>query len=136
VAEALDRCVGQGRAIGFSTSRAGDQLAIQERLNSAMIISLFAVTDREHGTKGLGDRPPLRPHSLGCLLNLIQNVMHPMDSICSLQLTLPPARLDPPQTLLLRWGDTVSWCWETWDDHRVANTETIVFLVSLLRELD
>lgn len=39
----LDRCVNQTRATGFSTSHAGAQLAIQERLNFAMIVSLFAV---------------------------------------------------------------------------------------------
>lgn len=130
----LQRSASQTRTIGFSASRAGDQLAIQERLNFAMMINLFAATEREHRTKGVGNQPPLRPHSLGCLLNLIQHVMHPVESIDSLQLTLPPARLDPAQIILLRWGDTVSWCWEAWDDHRVSNTESIVYLVSLLHD--
>ncbi|KAJ7139919.1 hypothetical protein C8R44DRAFT_765765 [Mycena epipterygia] len=125
----LDRCVNQTRATGFSASRAGDQLAIQERLNFAMIVSLFAVTDRHHPNSAQGSQ--LRPHTLGCLLNILQNVIHPNDSVSSLELASPPDDLDPAQLILLRWGDTVSWCWETWDDHRVANVESIVFLTSM-----
>ncbi|KAJ6604446.1 hypothetical protein DFH09DRAFT_309802 [Mycena vulgaris] len=127
--DVLDRCVNQTRATGFSASLAGDQLAIQERLNCAMIISLFAITDREHRNFARGSQ--LRPHTLGCLVNMLQNVIHPNDSVLSLQLVIPPVDLDPAQTVLLRWGDTVSWCWETWDDHRLANAESIVFLTSM-----
>ncbi|KAJ7492824.1 hypothetical protein FB451DRAFT_1219679 [Mycena latifolia] len=129
--EVLNRCVNQTRASGFSASFAGDQLAIQERLNFSMIISLFAITDREHRNFAQGAQ--LRPHTLGCLINMLQNVIHPNDSVLSLQLVIPPENLDPAQIVLLRWGDTdtVSWCWETWDDHGVANTESIVFLTSM-----
>ncbi|KAJ7783558.1 hypothetical protein DFH07DRAFT_788206 [Mycena maculata] len=126
--EVLDRCVNQTRATGFSTSRAGDQLAIQERLNFVMIVALFAVADREHRDLSQGSR--FRPHSLGCLLNILQNVMHPDDTVSSLRVIVPPDELDPAQVILLRWGETVSWCWETWDDYRVANSESIVFLTS------
>ncbi|KAJ7042453.1 hypothetical protein C8F04DRAFT_1075957 [Mycena alexandri] len=133
--EVLDRCVNQTRASGFSASRAGDRLATQERLNFAMIVSLFATTNREHRRSLEGSQS--RPHTLGCLLNILQNVLHPDDPVSSLEFTAPPEDLDPAQTVLLRWGDTVSWCWETWDDHRVANAETIVFLTSIwLRHVD
>ncbi|KAJ7630732.1 hypothetical protein FB45DRAFT_1151654 [Roridomyces roridus] len=122
--EVLNRCVAQTRtATGFSASRAGDELAIQERLNCAMIIALFAATNYRRGSH-------LRPHTLGSLLSILQNVLHPEDTVASLQLVAPPDALDPAQTMLLRWGDTVSWCWETWDDHRVADAESIVFLTS------
>ncbi|KAJ7706399.1 hypothetical protein B0H17DRAFT_1037040 [Mycena rosella] len=127
--EILDRCVNQTRATGFSASLAGGQLAMQERLNSSMTISLFAATDREHQNSTKVSQ--MRPHTLGCLLDMLQNVIHPDDSILSLQLVIPPDELDPAQTAILRFGDTVSWCWETWNDHRVANTESIVFLTSM-----
>ncbi|KAJ7107636.1 hypothetical protein C8R43DRAFT_1044748 [Mycena crocata] len=127
--EILDRCVNQTRAAGFSASRAGDLLAIQERLNFAMIVSLFAVTDREYRNFARGSH--LRPHSLGCLLNMLQNVIHPEDSVSSLQLLTPPEDLDPAQNVLFWSPDTIYWCWETWDDHRVADAESIVFLTSM-----
>ncbi|KAF7339825.1 hypothetical protein MVEN_01899100 [Mycena venus] len=127
--EVLDRCINQTRTTGFSASRVGDQLAIQERLNFAMIISLYATASREHQNFDKGSQQ-LRSHTLGCLLNILQNVLHPDDSVSSLQFTTPPEDLDPAQVVLLRWGDTVSWCWETWDDYRVANAESIVFLTS------
>ncbi|KAJ7169676.1 hypothetical protein C8R46DRAFT_1089624 [Mycena filopes] len=133
--EVLDRWVNQTRASVFSASRAGDQLAMQERLNFAMVFSLFATANREHRTSP--DDSPLRPHTLGCLLNMLQNILHPDDPISSLQFAAPPEYLDPAQTVLLRWGDIASWCWETWDDHRVADAETIVFLTSIwLRHVD
>ncbi|KAJ7932607.1 hypothetical protein B0H13DRAFT_789095 [Mycena leptocephala] len=135
ILEALDRYLDQTRATGFSASRVGAQLAIQERLNFAMIVSLYATTNREH--RNFANASQLRPHSLGCLLNILQNVLHPDDSVSSLQLAIPPEDLDPAQIVLIRWGDTISWCWETWDDHRVANAESIVFLTAIwLRHLD
>lgn len=65
-------------------------------------------------------------------MNVVQHVLHPDDSASSLQFAAPPEDLDPAQVVLLRWGDTVSWCWETWDDHRVANAESVIFLVSYI----
>ncbi|KAF8213280.1 hypothetical protein K438DRAFT_2009512 [Mycena galopus ATCC 62051] len=133
--EVLDRCISQTRATGFSASHVGDQLAIQERLNFAMIVSLYAAASREPHNSDKSSQ--VRPHTLGCLLNMLQNVLHPDDSVSSLQLAAPPEDLDPAQVTLLRWGDTVSWCWETWDDHRVANAESVVFLTSMwLRHSD
>lgn len=43
ILEVLDRYISQTRATGFSASRVGDHLAIQERLNFAMIVTLYAV---------------------------------------------------------------------------------------------
>ncbi|KAJ7102137.1 hypothetical protein B0H15DRAFT_813332 [Mycena belliarum] len=130
IGEILDQCVNQTRTTGFSASFAGEQLAIQERLNFAMILSLFVVADCER-QNNVNQALSLRPHTLGCLLDMLQHIIHPNESVSSLQLTTPPDVLDPAQTVILCWGDTVSWCWETWDDHRVANAESIVFLTSM-----
>ncbi|KAJ7275248.1 hypothetical protein B0H12DRAFT_1086394 [Mycena haematopus] len=135
ILEVLERCINQTRATGFSATPVGDQLAIQERLNFAMIISLYATASREH--QNTDKRSQVRPHTLGCLLSMLQNVLHPDDSVSCLQVAIPPEDLDPTQVVLLRWGDTVSWCWEMWDDHRVANVESVVFLTSMwLRHSD
>ncbi|KAJ7357155.1 hypothetical protein DFH08DRAFT_851184 [Mycena albidolilacea] len=135
ILEVLDRCISQTRATGFSASRVGDQLAIQERLNFAMIVTLYATASRQH--RNFDNASQLRPHSVGGLLNVVQHVLHPDDSVSSLQFAAPPEYLDPAQMVLLRWGDTVSWCWETWDDHRTANAESVIFLTSIwLRHSD
>lgn len=72
----------------------------------------------------------LRPQSLGNLLDLIRLVMNPHYPDCILQLASPCEDLDLAQTILVRWGVTVSWCWSTWDDQRIANVEYITFFVS------
>lgn len=47
----------------------------------------------------------------------------------------PCENLDSAQILLLQWGNTMSWCWETWNDCRVANTECITQLVGCVSPL-
>ncbi|KAJ4494389.1 hypothetical protein C8R41DRAFT_316612 [Lentinula lateritia] len=42
----------------------------------------------------------------------------------------PSEQLDPAQILLLHWGDFMCWCWETWNDYRVANTECVTQLTA------
>ncbi|KAJ7071226.1 hypothetical protein C8F01DRAFT_1109594 [Mycena amicta] len=124
--DVLERYLDQTSTTGFSASIAGDRLALQERLNFAMVVCLFATADRQHG-----NRMHTRPHSLGRLLRLLQEVIHPEETPASLQLVNPPGEVDHAVDLLLSWGDTVSWCWEVWDDHRMANAESIVYLSSL-----
>lgn len=74
---------------------------------------------------------PSRPLTLGYLLDLIQVVIHPDDGIIPSSIIAPPDHLDVAQTILIRWGDTIFWSWETWDDSRLANTEVIVFLTAV-----
>jgi hypothetical protein len=78
---------------------------------------------------------PLRPHSLAALLNLIQLVMHPNETVSTLQLVSPRVDLDLAQTIIVRWAETVPWSWATWDDQRIANAESITFLVSGQRQI-
>lgn len=79
---------------------------------------------------------PSRPLTLGYLLDLIQVVMHPDDAIATSSIVTPPYDLDVAQTILVRWGDTIFWSWETWDDSRLANSEVIVFLVRTDNQVD
>lgn len=116
----------------------------QERVNFAMIICLFSVsncpavnlcgdsnyrhqvTDKQHAEP----QSPMRPQALGCLLNMIGFVLneHLIFNVSSRITTL--LELDTPQIILLRWGNVVPWCWSTWKDPRIANTENVTQLVS------
>ncbi|KAF7320250.1 hypothetical protein MKEN_00809600 [Mycena kentingensis (nom. inval.)] len=129
--EVLEKYVTHTRGSRYTTSAVGTRLAVQERLGFGMIACLFATSDRQsQSTRG---RPTTRPHTLGSLLGLIQEVIHPQDTVASLSLVKPPepTNLDEPIRMLLTWGNVTSWCWHVWDDHRVANSESIVYLTSL-----
>lgn len=120
---------------------------IQERINAALLISLFAVrfllrirypvdklsiwriqmTDNEVKSRNLAviGSSRLRPDGYGYLLELIKIIINEDVATCT-----PSENLDVPQTILLRWGNAVPWSWSTWDDLRVANTEYIHVMVS------
>jgi len=70
---------------------------------------------------------PFRPRSLALLLHAIQLVVHPDEGR---QLSSPRESLDPAQTMLLRWGATIPWCWTIWSDQRIMNAECVTYLVS------
>lgn len=40
--------------------------------------------------------------------------------------------LDPAQTILVKWGLTVPFCWTVWDKDKVADMEVITHLVGFL----
>lgn len=119
-----------------------------ERLAYAMIVSLFAVSILDTGllfvrSYGLSQAtesrkaenmnsvasPPFRPHTLATLLTLIQFVMHSRHDSTTLDFAYPVEELDIAQTILVRWGETVPYCWTMWDDQRIAHMESISHLV-------
>lgn len=124
-----------------------DHFHEQERISYAMIVSLFAVrristpisyyvltflqaTDSmQRKSKDVGPPSPFRPRSLTVLLQLIQLVMH-INNIPSQNLVFPCEHLDIAQVIMVRWGETVPWCWMVWDDRRTVNAEYITTLVS------
>ncbi|CAK5277325.1 unnamed protein product [Mycena citricolor] len=125
LSDTLTNYLASTRSAGFSSSFVGEDLQLQERLHFSMIVSLFA--NAEFGTSDAR----VRPHTLGCLLNVLQHVLHPQDTVSSLPLICPPDELDAPLVILFRWGNTVQWCFETWDDPRVAGSESITYLTSM-----
>jgi hypothetical protein len=122
-------------------------LAENERVAYAMIISLFAVcilgTDLECSSISQATEPritpdkkssstlsPFRPHTLATLLSLIQFIIHSgNNNTTTLDLAYPIEELDPAQTILVRWGGTVPFCWTIWGDQRIAHMEIITHLV-------
>jgi len=116
-----------------------------ERIASAMVITLFAVRFRiafcamffvfilvqATESRRTNASPSFRPHTLATLLSLIQSVMHSDHTTAALNLAFPIEQLDPAQTILIRWGETVPFCWTIWDDQRIAQVESITHLVRL-----
>jgi hypothetical protein len=118
---------------------------IQERINAALLVSLFAVrfllrvcclideftkmADNEAKSRNLAviGSSNLRPDGYGYLLRLIKSIVNEDVATCT---NTPLEKLDIPQTVLLRWGSAVPWSWSTWDDLRVANTEYLRIVVS------
>jgi hypothetical protein len=60
--------------------------------------------------------------------------MHPTQDDSHLRLTTPPEGLDLAQSILVRWGETLPWCWSTWDDPRIVHVDIITYLVSQVIE--
>ncbi|PBL00741.1 hypothetical protein ARMGADRAFT_1160030 [Armillaria gallica] len=123
--EIIQTCIHQTVMSGFTANYSSDPAVELERINFSMLVSLYAAAETEQKEKRL----PSRPLTLGYLLDLIQVVMHPDDAIATSSIVTPPGDLDVAQTILVRWGDTIPWSWETWDDSRLANSQVIVFLV-------
>lgn len=73
---------------------------------------------------------PMRPRSLGNLLNMILFLLGGSHDTLPLDCTSPLGELDLAQIILTRWGNLVPWCWTTWSDQRIANVECITRLVS------
>lgn len=97
---------------------------------------LFQTTELALQEDVVEPKPIIMPKTLGSLLQLIGLVLHPKTTAFSLSITIPYTHLDGAQTILLHWGETVRWCWETWDDPRIANSETVVFLVRRNTKID
>ncbi|KAJ3899993.1 hypothetical protein F5879DRAFT_454719 [Lentinula edodes] len=112
-------------SILYSTQALTDQL----RLTYAMIISLFTASDYSLNL----DPPasPFRPRTLGSVLYMIQLIMNSSIVPNSNDSAIRPCeQLDSAQILLLHWGDFMCWCWGTWNDYRVANTECVTQLTA------
>ncbi|CAA7266575.1 unnamed protein product [Cyclocybe aegerita] len=97
-----------------------------ERIGLAMLLSLFSATAAEiglHGNETTSELLSLRPARSAALLGLVRFVMNQYDDVF-----LPLERLDAAQSILVRWGCFIPWSWSIWNDHRIANVETLVSL--------
>ncbi|KAH9946799.1 hypothetical protein B0H21DRAFT_741825 [Amylocystis lapponica] len=90
-----------------------------ERINYAMLLSLIATMDL------FQEDEPFRPHTDATLLRYVQLVMCNNLPTTSAELIIPIELLDVPQTIFIRWGCTVPWCWSKWDDPRIAHSEIV-----------
>lgn len=87
------------------------------------------VQSARQSTRSTTDIDNLRPLSLTCVLEATQAVVAydlqtPIPTV-----VVPPARLNPGLSVLVRCSDFIPWCWLLWDDHRIAGFECVVYLV-------
>ncbi|KAF8898595.1 hypothetical protein BD779DRAFT_22422 [Infundibulicybe gibba] len=90
----------------------------------ALTISIFAACCTFQNINGntSGSMSPLRPRSLGQLLLMIQAIFN-FDRPDGRLVVNPVENMNLPQIILIRWGKTVPWCWEMWEDQRIADVE-------------
>lgn len=69
------------------------------------------------------------PYTQTLFLRLIQDIMELDQPGNTMQPIVPQPELDPAQTILVRWGRLIPWCWETWADPRCADVESIFYCV-------
>lgn len=69
------------------------------------------------------------PYTQTLFLRLIQDIMELDQPGNTMQPIVPQPELDPAQTILVRWGRLIPWCWETWADPRCADVESISYCV-------
>ncbi|KAG7099352.1 hypothetical protein E1B28_001208 [Marasmius oreades] len=103
----------------------------RERLTFAITLSLYAAADTEDRRRR--NHSPLRPRTLASLLNYMHYIVSPPNIPTGENrtwLTSSFEPLDPPQTLLLRWRETVLWCWQTWKDSRTANSDSVIHMTA------
>ncbi|GBE78374.1 hypothetical protein SCP_0112590 [Sparassis crispa] len=106
-----------------------------EKVRYAMMLSLFAAMDSVQLDE---DRTPFRPHTQAALLHYMTTIMYP-DNFCASahDLVSPCAALNVAQTILLKWGHVVPWCWFLCDDPRIFNSEVIDYVtINWLHHLD
>ncbi|PSR85852.1 hypothetical protein PHLCEN_2v5328 [Hermanssonia centrifuga] len=93
-----------------------------------MVITLLATADST--TREQQPFSPFRPHTSANILSLIYQVIAvPEKTLSAMELQ---ENLDPAMFILLQWGETISWCWATWDDSRIIDYEVIEY-ISILR---
>ncbi|KAG1833955.1 hypothetical protein EV424DRAFT_858051 [Suillus variegatus] len=113
-----------------SPLHAQHQSAFQERMNCAMLLSLFALVDSTISAKDTETDVPFRPYTLATVMRLLRFVML-VDNKLSVQTIVSPCPdLDAPQVVLILWRHFVPWTWRLLAECNGSDSETIIFLTS------
>ncbi|KAG1889647.1 uncharacterized protein F5891DRAFT_965376, partial [Suillus fuscotomentosus] len=113
-----------------SPLHAQHQSAFQERMNCAMLLSLFALVDFTISAKDTGTDVPFRPYTLATVMRLLRFVML-VDSKLSVQTIVSPCPdLDASQVVLILWRHFVPWTWRLLAECNGSDSETIIFLTT------
>lgn len=100
----------------------------QQRIAYAMVISLYTMIESQTEPSHV-ETPSssYEPYTQTLFLRLIQDIMELDQPGNTMQPIVPQPELDPAQTILVRWGRLIPWCWETWADPRCADVESIFY---------
>ncbi|KAG1801472.1 uncharacterized protein HD556DRAFT_880710 [Suillus plorans] len=113
-----------------SPLHAQHQSAFQERMNCAMLLSLFALVDFTISAKDPETDVPFRPYTLATVMRLLRFVML-VDNKLSVQTIVSPCPdLDAPQVVLILWRHFVPWTWRLLAECNGSDSEIIIFLTT------
>ncbi|KAG1867910.1 hypothetical protein DFJ58DRAFT_742852 [Suillus subalutaceus] len=113
-----------------SPLHAQHQYMFQERMNCAMLLSLFSLVDFTTSTKDTETDVPFRPYTLATVMRLLRFVML-VDNTLSAQTVVSPCQdLDAPRVVLILWRHFVPWTWRLLTECNASDSETIIFLTT------
>ncbi|KAG2044695.1 hypothetical protein BDR03DRAFT_995102 [Suillus americanus] len=113
-----------------SPLHAQHQSGFQERMNCAMLLSLFSLVDRTTSTKDTETDVRFRPYTLATVMRLLRFVML-VDNTLSAQTVVSPCQdLDAPRVILILWRHFVPWTWRLLAECNGPDSEVIIFLTT------
>ncbi|KAG2129907.1 hypothetical protein DEU56DRAFT_757968 [Suillus clintonianus] len=113
-----------------SPLHAQHQSGFQERMNCAMLLSLFALVDLATNPKDAETDVPFRPYTLATVIKLLRFVML-VDNTFSAQTAVSACPdLDAPRVVLVLWRHFVPWTWRLLTECNGSDSETIIFLTT------
>ncbi|KIJ68301.1 hypothetical protein HYDPIDRAFT_24595 [Hydnomerulius pinastri MD-312] len=117
---------------GVSASELGlQQLTQQERLTSAMVLSLFTAADvdqKANLTPKFG--MTFRPHTMGAVMRLLRFILHGGELPSQENALYPIEDLDASMSIIIRWGLVPQWSWGVWLEHHSLHADSIICLTS------
>lgn len=121
----------------------------QERLTSAMAISLFAVSkarifaqqlvsrylrsqaaDIAHSTIHPQRAVAFRPQTMATAMQLLRFILNEGGHTTPMDVLNPPDHLDIPTSVVIRWGVVPQWTWSIWVEYSNLHADTIMCVVS------
>ncbi|KAG1755140.1 uncharacterized protein EDB91DRAFT_275391 [Suillus paluster] len=113
-----------------SPLHAQHQSVFQERMNCAMLLSLFALVDLTTRPKDTETDVPFRPHTLATVMKLLRFVMLVDNTLSAQTVVSPCSDLDAPRVVLVLWRHFVPWTWRLLTECNGSDSETITFLTT------
>ncbi|KAG9314489.1 hypothetical protein JVU11DRAFT_5286 [Chiua virens] len=102
----------------------------QERLTSAMAISLFAATDMARAAIDLEHVTGFRPQTMATVMQLLRFVLDLGGHLTPTNVLNPVDHLDIPTSVVLRWGIIPQWTWSIWLEYRNCHADTILYITT------
>ncbi|KIK95375.1 hypothetical protein PAXRUDRAFT_37688, partial [Paxillus rubicundulus Ve08.2h10] len=105
------------------------QLMHQERLTSAIAVSLFAAADIAQKSNVASVAPQgFRPQTMAAVMRLLRFVLHTGEQLTRTTSLVPREHLDAPTNVIIRWGVVPKWAWSVWLECQSLYADTIVCL--------
>ncbi|KIJ21622.1 hypothetical protein PAXINDRAFT_95165 [Paxillus involutus ATCC 200175] len=117
---------------GLSVSEPSfQQLIHQERLTSAIAVSLFAAADiAQKSNVASVVVQGFRPQTMAAVMRLVRFILHSGEQLTRTTALVPREHLDAPTSVIIRWGVVPQWAWSVWLECQSLYADTIVCLTT------